>query len=140
MTEPVTRTAEDFKSKPGLMRIAQATLYSWRGLKAAVRTEAAFRQELTAAVILVPLALWLPVTPIERVLLVASLAAVLVVELLNTAVETALDRISMQVHPLAGRAKDMGSAAVMVTIATAIFTWAVLAGPPVVSMLGRALG
>lgn len=111
------------KRATGLRRIVLATRYSLEGLAAAVKGEAAFRQELALAVIFVPLGIWLGKTGIERALLAGSVLLVLIVELLNSAVEAAVDRISDERHPLAKRAKDLGSAAVMLSLASAAAVW-----------------
>ena len=122
-------SSEQFKSKPGLARILGACRYSWAGLRAAWQHEAAFRQELACALILLPLALWLGETGLERAVLVASVLAVLVVELLNSGLEALVDLASPDFHPLAGRAKDLGSAAVSLAITNVLIVWAlVLAG------------
>lgn len=110
----------------GLARILYATGYSWCGLKAAFRLEAAFRQELFAAAILIPAALWLGRSGVERALLVGSVLLVLVVELLNSALEAAVDRFGDEWHDLCGRAKDMGSAAVMFSLINVVAIWAVV--------------
>ena len=112
-----------YKGQTGLRRILSATRNSLEGFVAAVRHEDAFRQELIAAAVLVPLGLWLGSNGYERALLVASVMLVLVVELLNSAVEATVDRISFDNHRLAKRAKDIGSAAVMLSIATAAIVW-----------------
>jgi diacylglycerol kinase (ATP) len=112
-----------YKGQTGLRRILSATRNSLEGLVAAVRHEDAFRQELAMAALLVPLAVFLGRTGFERALLVASVLFVLVVELLNSAVEATVDRISFDNHRLAKRAKDIGSAAVMLAIATAAAVW-----------------
>jgi diacylglycerol kinase (ATP) len=111
------------KGKTGLRRLINATRYSLSGLAEAARHEDAFRQELILAAVLVPLGLWLGSNGIERALLAGSVLAVLVVELLNSAVEAAVDRISLENHRLAKRAKDMGSAAVMMSLASAAAVW-----------------
>ena len=111
------------KDVGGLRRIVLATRYSVQGLVAAVKGEAAFRQELALAVVLVPLGIWLGENGTQRALLTGSILLVLMVELLNSAVEAAVDRISEEQHPLAKRAKDMGSAAVMLSLATAAAVW-----------------
>jgi diacylglycerol kinase (ATP) len=115
-----------YKGKTGLRRIRDAARNSFDGLAAAVRHEDAFRQELLLAAVLVPLGLWLGNTGIERALLVGTLLLVLIVELLNSAVEATVDRISLDQHPLAKRAKDLGSAAVMLALVLAGLTWALL--------------
>ncbi|HSR36841.1 MAG TPA: diacylglycerol kinase [Desulfurivibrionaceae bacterium] len=107
----------------GLGRIMNAWGWSLQGLRAAFRHEAAFRQELMATVVLLPLGLWLGNNGIEKTLLAGSLLLVLIVELLNSAVEAVVDRIGPDHHELAGRAKDLGSAAVLLAIATTLLTW-----------------
>jgi len=107
----------------GIRRVLNATRYSLEGLAAAARHEAAFRQELLLAIVLVPLGLWLGNDGVERALLAGSVLLVLVVELLNSAVEAAVDRISPEHHPLAKRAKDLGSAAVMLSLAGVAAVW-----------------
>lgn len=122
MSEPVS----PFKGKTGLQRVLNATGYSWAGLSAAFRHEDAFRQEVFLAAIMIPLALYLGETGIERALMIAAVMGVLVVELLNSAVEAAVDRISLEHHHLIKRAKDMGSAAVMVTLVNVVVVWALV--------------
>jgi len=112
-----------YKGQTGLRRVISATRNSFDGLAAALRHEDAFRQEMILAAVLVPLGLWLGRTGLERALLVASVLFVLVVELLNSAVEATVDRISFDNHRLAKRAKDIGSAAVMLALATAASVW-----------------
>jgi diacylglycerol kinase (ATP) len=112
-----------FKGKTGLQRLINATRYSLAGLAAATRHEDAFRQELILAAVLVPLGLWLGNGGVERALLVGSVLLVLVVELLNSAVEATVDRVSLEDHLLAKRAKDIGSAAVMMSLATVGVVW-----------------
>ena len=112
-----------------LRRLLGATRNSLAGLWAALRHEASFRSEVVAAGILIPLALWLGPGPMERALLVASVLFVLVVELLNSALEATVDRISLERHPLAKRAKDIGSAAVMVSIIFAAAVWLLILLP-----------
>ena len=118
-----------YKGKTGLRRLINAVGYSFSGLREAARNEDAFRQELILVVVLTPVALWLANDGIERALLVGSLVLVLIVELLNSAVEATVDRISLENHRLAKRAKDIGSAAVMLSLVLAALTWLfVLAG------------
>lgn len=107
----------------GIRRIFNAAGYSWLGFKAAYRHEAAFRQELWLCILLAPLALYLGDDLMKKAILVSSLVFVLVVELLNSAIETVVDRISDEHHELAGRAKDMGSAAVFLAITVTIIIW-----------------
>ncbi len=119
MSEP----ASPFKGKTGLRRVLNAAGYSWAGLTAAFKHEDAFRQELFLALLLIPLAIYLGETGIERALMIAAVLGVLIVELLNSAVEAAVDRISLDHHLLIKRAKDMGSAAVMLALINVIVTW-----------------
>ncbi len=113
----------------GFTRIIKAAGYSWKGLSAAWRNEAAFRQEGVAAVIAIIAACWLDVDAITRVLLIGSVMLVMIVEILNSAIEAVVDRIGSEYHELSGRAKDMGSAAVLLAIIVAIFTWVTLLWP-----------
>ncbi|CAB1368736.1 diacylglycerol kinase [Denitratisoma oestradiolicum] len=112
-----------FKGKTGLARVWNAFFYSLAGLQAAYRHEDAFRQEVWLAVLLIPTALLSPASGIGKALMVASVLLVLVVELLNSAVEAAVDRISLDHHDLAKRAKDIGSAAVFVSLANVPLVW-----------------
>ena len=107
----------------GLSRIIKATAYSWQGIKACFVHEAAFRQELLLAIILIPLAFWLANTTIELVLLIASVMLVLIVEILNSAIEAVVDRFGDQLHELSGRAKDLGSAAVAFSLINMLIIW-----------------
>ena len=124
-----TQTVSQFKSKSGLKRIASAVGYSIAGFRAAWIHEHAFRQELMLVVPGVVVALLLPVARLEKVALVAVLLLVLIVELLNSAVEAVVDRISLDSHRLSKNAKDFGSAAVMLTLLLAAVTWAVILAP-----------
>jgi diacylglycerol kinase (ATP) len=112
-----------FKGKTGIRRVLNAARYSLEGFAAAARHEDAFRQELMLAAVLVPLGLWLGNDGPERALLAGSVLFVLVVELLNSAVEATVDRVSLEDHRLAKRAKDLGSAAVMMSLATVAAVW-----------------
>jgi diacylglycerol kinase (ATP) len=114
------------KGQRGLRRVLNASRYSLDGLRAAWTHEDAFRQELVLAAVMIPLALLLPVSLIERVALVAVVVLVLIVELLNTAIEAAVDRDSLEINPLGKRAKDYGSAAVMLSLLLAGGTWAAI--------------
>ena len=107
----------------GLRRLRNAWGWSIKGLRAAFRHEAAFRQEVMAMAVLAPVGLWLGKNGIDQALLLGSLLLVPIVELLNSAVEAVVDRIGPEHHELAGRAKDLGSAAVLLAIATALLTW-----------------
>jgi diacylglycerol kinase (ATP) len=122
MNEP----ASPFKGKTGLQRILNAAGYSWAGLRAAFRHEDAFRQEVFLALLLIPLALYLGETGMQRALMIAAVLGVLIVELLNSAIEAAVDRISLEHHQLIKRAKDMGSAAVMLALMNIVVVWALV--------------
>jgi diacylglycerol kinase (ATP) len=111
----------------GLRRILLATGYSAQGFRQAWRNEAAFRQELTLAIVLLPVALWLGQSPMEWLILIVPLLLVLIVELLNSSIEATVDRIGSDHHELAGRAKDMGSAAVFVSLVIVLLVWATVA-------------
>lgn len=111
------------KTQRGLARIIAAAGYSRAGLRSAWRHEAAFRQEACLAVILVPAAFWVGQGAVQRVLLLGSCLLVLIVELLNSAIEAVVDRVSSERHELAARAKDMGSAAVFVSLVLVVCTW-----------------
>ncbi|MFI0400759.1 MAG: diacylglycerol kinase [Thiolinea sp.] len=110
----------------GIKRIIKAGQYSWQGVLAAYRNEEAFRQEVWLLVVAIPLALWIGDSALERALLIGSILLLLIVELLNSAIEAVVDRISSEHHELAGRAKDMGSAAVTIAIINAIVLWLVM--------------
>ena len=110
------------RGKTGLRRLLAATRYSLNGLAAALG-EPAFRQELLLAAVLIPAGLFFGGSGVERALLVGSVLLVLVVELLNSAIESAVDRISAEMHELSGRAKDLGSAAVMLSLVNLALTW-----------------
>ena len=115
------------KTKRGPRRLLDATGYSMAGLRTAWRSEEAFRQEVLAGVALLPLALWLGETPLLRLLLIGSWLLVMIVEVLNTAVEATVDRISDDFHQLSGQAKDLGSAAVFLSLVLAGITWGTVA-------------
>lgn len=107
----------------GIKRVIKATGYSIQGLKAAIKYEAAVRQELMLLIIFTPIALMLDVTVVEKILLIGVLVIVLLCELLNSAIEAIVDRVGTEYHELSGRAKDIGSASVFVALAFASFTW-----------------
>lgn len=109
--------------KRGLKRIVGATVYSAAGLKAAWRREAAFRQEIILAVVLIPLAPWLGRSGVERAVLIGSVLLVLIVELVNSAIEAVVDRIGTEYHELSGYAKDVGSAAVFIALVNVVVVW-----------------
>ncbi|MDH5181750.1 MAG: diacylglycerol kinase [Gammaproteobacteria bacterium] len=113
--------------KTGLARIIAATGYSWQGLVAAVKHESAFRQELILGILLTPAAIWLGRSAVEYALLIGALFLVLIVELLNSAIEAVVDRAGDEYHELAGRAKDMGSAAVMLGLFNVALIWGLIA-------------
>ncbi|WP_220771068.1 diacylglycerol kinase [Shewanella sp. MBTL60-007] len=113
----------------GIKRIIRATGFSMQGLKLAWQHEAAFRQELMLAAIMLPIALLVDVTTVERVLLLLGLFLVLIVELLNSAIEAVVDRISSEHHPLSGQAKDIASAAVFMSLAFCGLSWALILLP-----------
>ncbi|HEY0561993.1 MAG TPA: diacylglycerol kinase [Methylophilus sp.] len=115
-----------FKGKTGLRRLVNAFGYSLDGFKAAFKYEDAFRQEVYLAVILIPLALYLTAEPLHRALMIGSVLLVLMVELLNSAVEAVVDRVSVERHELAKRAKDIGSAAVFIALTNVVVIWALL--------------
>ena len=112
-----------FKGARGVRRLLNALRYSLQGLAAAFRHEEAFRLELLFAVVLVPAAFFVPAGGTARALMIASVVLVLVIELINSALEAAVDRISLEDHLLAKRAKDLGSAAVFLSLATAAVVW-----------------
>ncbi len=112
------------QNEKGVKRIINACFFSVAGFKAVWRHEEAFRQEVLLLVVSTPLALWLGGTVIEKLLLVGSVVLVLLVELLNSAVEAVVDRVGLERHELSGRAKDIGSAAVMLSLVWAAITWA----------------
>lgn len=121
--DTTTPETSPHKGKTGLVRIYNALFYSFDGLVGAFRSESAFRQEVALAVLLIPTALLLPVTLTQKALLCAGVFLVLIVELLNSAVEATVDRISMQHHELAKRAKDTASAAVFLSICVCVLVW-----------------
>lgn len=114
------------KGNKGLTRAIRAAVNSWNGFVFAYREESAFRQELTLALILIPIALFLPVGYVDKILLISSVLIVLIVELLNSSVEAAIDRISFEINDLSKRAKDFGSAAVFVALFICLLTWGVI--------------
>ncbi|HEY5613137.1 MAG TPA: diacylglycerol kinase [Lysobacter sp.] len=115
----------------GPRRILKAATWSMQGLRAAWLHESSFRLEVYLFVILAPLGWWLAQTPIERVLLIGSMLLVLSIELLNSAIEAVIERYGDEFHELAGRAKDMGSAAVFVLMMNVLLTWGAIVGPQI---------
>ncbi len=124
-----------YKSKSGLVRIWRAFFYSMAGFSAAFKYEHAFRQELFLVLVLLPLAVFLPLSIGEKALLISTLLLVLVVELLNSAIEAVVDRISLDNHDLSKRAKDLGSAAVFLSCVIVIVIWGCIAGPAMIKLL-----
>lgn len=112
-----------YKGKTGLRRLLNAFGYSLAGFRAAYKHEDAFRQEVLLACVLIPLALFLPVSGIGKALMIASVLLVIIVELLNSAIEATVDRISLENHALAKRAKDIGSAAVLLSLVNVLVVW-----------------
>ncbi len=122
-------SAAEFKGKTGLVRLWNALGYSRDGLVAAWNNEAAFREELLLAAIAIPLAVLLGKTGVDRALLIGSIIVILIVEILNSAVEAVVDKASPEKHELAKRAKDMGSAAVLLSLINAAVIWACVLWP-----------
>jgi diacylglycerol kinase (ATP) len=112
-----------YKGKTGLRRLWNAFGYSLAGFRAAYKHEDAFRQEVLLAAVLIPLALWLPVGYLGKALMIGSVLLVIIVELLNSAIEATVDRISLDRHDLAKRAKDIGSSAVLVSLINVAVVW-----------------
>ena len=126
MTDPASLPESLMQDRPklsGLRRLVLAFVNSWKGFKGAFRFEAAFRQEVALAVVLLPLGAWLGKGPIEKALLISSVLLVLIVELLNTGIETVVDRIGLERHDLSGLAKDVGSTAVLLSFAVLAVIW-----------------
>jgi diacylglycerol kinase (ATP) len=119
----------EFKSTSGLARIVAASRYSVQGLQLAWKSEHAFRQELLVSIPAIFVAVLLPISGLEKLALVAVLALVLIVELINSAIEAVVDRVSLERHPLSKNAKDLGSAAVFLTVIVAAVTWAAIVLP-----------
>jgi diacylglycerol kinase (ATP) len=119
-------TESPFKGKTGMVRILHAFFNSLAGLADAWRHESAFRQEILLAVVLIPAACWIRVSAVERALLIGTVLLVMIVELLNTSVEAAIDRISFDQHSLSKRAKDIGSAAVFMALVMLAVVWGLI--------------
>ena len=124
MSQPYDIKQNPHKGNRGLTRAIHAAKNSWNGLIFAYQEESAFRQELVLLVILTPVALLLPISVLEKALMISALLMVLAIELLNSSVEAAIDRISFEHHDLSKRAKDFGSAAVMLALLIAFIIWA----------------
>ncbi|UCG73267.1 MAG: diacylglycerol kinase [Chromatiales bacterium] len=128
MTNSAEPVDPGIQPQRGVKRLLAATRSSLAGLAAAWHNEAAFRQEAVMAVVLLPAALWLGTNAVETVLLAGTVLLVLIVELLNSAIEATIDRIGPERHELSGRAKDLGSAAVMLSLVLCALTWGWFAG------------
>lgn len=124
---PADSVTPNKPGRKGLARVIAATRYSWSGLKQAWQHEAAFREELLLLVLLVPAACWLGQDAVQIAILLASCLIVLIAELLNSAIEAVVDLASPALHPLAGRAKDMGSAAVFIALVLVVMVWGMVA-------------
>jgi len=122
-------SSAEFKGKTGLVRLWNALGYSRDGLAAAWKNEAAFREEVLLAAIAIPLALFLGKTGVDRTILIGSIILILIVEILNSAIEAVVDKASPEKHELAKRAKDMGSAAVLFSLLNAAIVWACILWP-----------
>jgi diacylglycerol kinase (ATP) len=133
LTAPYNIKQNPHKGNRGLTRAWHAAKNSWCGIVYAFQEESAFRQELFLLIVLSPIALFLPVNPLEKCALIASLIMVLVVELLNSSVEAAIDRISFEHHDLSKRAKDFGSAAVMLALLISVLLWVTICIPLVIN-------
>jgi diacylglycerol kinase (ATP) len=125
-TENMSLEESPFKGKTGLRRLINAFGYSMDGFKAAYQHEDAFRQEVRLAIVLIPLAFYLEQAALHRILMVGSVILVMIVELLNSAVEAVVDRVSMERHALAKRAKDIGSAAVLLALVNLAVVWVLI--------------
>ena len=123
---PASHVESPFKGKTGLRRLFNALGYSIEGFKAAFKHEDAFRQEVFIAIVLIPLGVYLGDNTIERALMIASVLLVLIVELLNSAIEAAVDHTSTDHHALAKRAKDIGSAAVLLALSIVVIVWGLI--------------
>ncbi len=133
MSTPYHINQNPHKGNRGITRAWHAAKNSWCGIVYAFKEESAFRQELTLFILLTPIALLLPISPLEKCALITSLLMILVVELLNSSVEAAIDRISFDHHDLSKRAKDFGSAAVMLALLIAALLWITICTPIVVN-------
>jgi len=117
------KNASELKGKSGIRRLINATRYSWQGYKAAWKTEEAFRQEAILAMIMIPVAIFLPVELVEKLLMISTVALVVIVEIINSAIEATIDRFGNEIHPLSGKAKDLGSGAVLLALLLCASVW-----------------
>lgn len=124
----MTPSDSPYKSRGGIGRLFKALRYSAQGLAAAFKHEAAFRQELLLLVVLTPVAIWISRSVGEMLLLIGTMIFVLIIEILNSALEALADSITVEHHPMIGRAKDLGSAAVMLSIGLCILVWLCIIG------------
>lgn len=122
------------ENNTGIKRIVNAFFFSLQGFRACFRTEEAFQQEVFLAAIMLPASFFVASNPLELIALISVVVLVLIVEILNTAIERAIDRISFERHELSKEAKDMGSAAVLLSLLLAGFVWAVIGGPKLVAL------
>lgn len=118
----MSETRSSYKSR-GVTRMLKAGLYSYKGVVAAYRNEAAFRQEIILGLLLTPVVFWVDVSVLERVALICAMLLVLIIELLNSSIESVVDRVGYEPHELAGRAKDMASAAVLLSLILCGVVW-----------------
>ena len=132
-----SEAAKHFEKSGGFGRIAKAIRYSYAGFRHAIRHEAPIREELIALTILVPVSAVLSLSNLEHLILVLTTMLVVLVEFLNSAIETTVDRISLEPHPLAGQAKDLGSAAVFIAVLMWGLTWLVIVGPLVMGLFRK---
>jgi len=112
-----------YSGNTGLTRIIKAAGYSWQGIKSAYKNEAAFRQESWLALVLIPLAIWLSENATQLALMISSVVLLMMIEIINSAIEAAIDRHGDEQHELSGRAKDMGSAAVLFAFVYLVLIW-----------------
>jgi diacylglycerol kinase (ATP) len=129
---PMSSTDETHKRSRGFRGLLSALGVSWAGFRHAMVNEAAIRQEIIVLAILVPISAWLPVTDVEHLILVLSMMLVVLVEFVNSAIESTVDRISSERHPLAGQAKDKASTAVAIAVLMFGLSWVVIVGPVVI--------
>jgi len=134
--QPRNRGSGESQQTGGWRRVVNATRFSWAGLRYAWREESAFRQELVLALILAPVGVWLGGSAVERALLLGCLMLVLMAELLNSAIEAVVDRAGTERHPLAGAAKDLGSATVFIGLWNVFIIWVLIGWQRLPELLG----